>query len=104
MGLECLYMAVRPWQRVFGGNERSGLGIILQEHVRESYPGSGALWLTTAESTGDVCMIIYLFFYLDPNIFISGTHARYRSVLSRYTRKPTPPLPGWDLRMSSRVR
>jgi hypothetical protein len=57
-----------------------------------------------AKSTGDVCMIIYLFFYLDPNIFIAGTHARYHSVLSRCTRKPTPPLPGWNLRMSSRVR
>lgn len=44
-----------------------------------------------AESTGDVCMIIYLFFYLNPNIFIAGTHARYHSVLSRCTRKPTPP-------------
>jgi len=57
-----------------------------------------------AESTGDVCMIIYLFFYLDPNIFIAGTHALYHSVLIRCTHKPTPPLPGWNLQMLSRVR
>jgi hypothetical protein len=59
-------MAVRSCQRVFGGNERSGFGIILQGRGRESYLRSRALWLTVddvmAESTGDVCMIVYLFF------------------------------------------